>query len=245
MKFTEVDELSQRLAACLQEFDPKQAFNLVHPLLETRTPFRTLDRLGTKIGTPSLKTLNPFLDLLAQSHTEGGWVLIGSTLASQIQTDLRSAMHRCRSFIIMADVWYATGILGERVPGAALVARFDETLERLRPWREDSNRWVRRALGHATHVWAKRSKGQITTYQNAEALLVFLEPLFEEHDTDALKGIGWGLKTMGKYYPDKVAVWLQKMLVQEKRTPRNLMLKKACAHLPEQVRLRLDEKRLT
>ena len=32
--------------------------------------------------------------------------------------------------------------------------------------------------------------------------------MFEEWEMDAVKGVGWGLKTLGKHYPDLVADWL-------------------------------------
>jgi hypothetical protein len=32
--------------------------------------------------------------------------------------------------------------------------------------------------------------------------------MFEEWDMTAVKGVGWGLKTLGKHYPDLVAAWV-------------------------------------
>ena len=92
------------------------------------------------------------------------------------------AFARCRAFIVAAGVWYATDILGERVPGPGLVAHFPPALEQLSPWREDGNRWVRRTVGISVHFWAKRSRGRADYAPQAEALLAFLEPLFADLD---------------------------------------------------------------
>lgn len=245
MKSAQIDDLSQRIVACLKADHLEQASDILLPLLHDRTPFRTLDRIGARIGTEPLPVLDPLLDDLAQSRLEGAWVVIGSSLAIQIPSTLTHVVRRCRHFIVLADAWYAATILGERVPGKALVTHFSEGLEQIKPWRHDANRWVRRALGHAAHVWAKRTRELSTTPEEAIILLEFFEPLLVEQDTDALKGIGWGLKTMGKTYPAQVADWLQKIVIEQKRPCRPYLLRKACTHLPEHVRLGLMVKRPT
>ncbi len=92
---------------------------------------------------------------------------------------------------IVGDFWYVPDILGERVPGPALVANFGPSLELLVPWRKDDNRWVRRAAGVSVHFWAKRSRGAAELGDKAKKLLNFLKPLFEDWNIDAVKGIGW------------------------------------------------------
>jgi hypothetical protein len=65
----------------------------------------------------------------------GGWVIIGSALQMQLNQDLRETFERCRTTIVHADTWYGADILGERVPGPALVGYFESTLKTLTPWR--------------------------------------------------------------------------------------------------------------
>lgn len=123
------------------------------------------------------------------------------------------------------------------MPGPTLVAGLQPALELLAPWREDANRWVRRTVGVAVHFWAKRSRGQHAA--EAEVLLTFLEPMFEEWDMDAVKGVGWGLKTLGRHYPDLVADWLAQ---QVGRPHRALMLRKALTYLSDEQRARATGK---
>jgi len=186
-----------------------------------------------------LEEANGFLDRIAADRTEGGWVVIASALREQLDRDPTGAFSRCRAFVIAADVWYATDILGERVPGPALVAGFEPALKLLAPWREDPNAWVRRTVGVAAHFWAKRSRGECTA--EAETLLAFLEPMFEEWDIDAIKGVGWGLKTLGRHYPELVADWLVEQVVHRQRRHRALMLRKATKYLSEAQRGRIVE----
>jgi 3-methyladenine DNA glycosylase AlkD len=206
-------------------------------VLAQRTPFRLLERIGQAIGRGPLPEVNGFLERIAAGRSEGGWVVIGGALGQQLSRDPAGAFARCRAFIIAADVWYAPDILGERVPGPALLTDSQPALDLLAPWREDANAWVRRTVGVAVHFWAKRSRGEPKCIPQAETLLAFLEPMFEERETDALKGVGWGLKTLGRYYPDLVADWLVEQS-RAGRRPRALMRRKALTYLTPAQRAR-------
>jgi hypothetical protein len=206
----------------------EDAYALLSPVLAERTPFRLLDVIGEQTGAASLETVNPFLEHIAAQNTMGGWVVIASALQGQLEHNLLGAIARSQEYIVLADVWYATDILGERVPGPALVADFDRALASLSPWRADENRWVRRTVGVAIHFWAKRSRGDAKLTSQARQLLSFLEPMFEERDMDAIKGVGWGLKTLGRYYPELVSEWLKKQVA---RPHKALMERKARTYL--------------
>jgi 3-methyladenine DNA glycosylase AlkD len=164
----------------------------------------------------------------------GGWVIIGSALKMHLSQDLGETFERCRTMIIKADIWYGADILGERVPGPALVSSFEPALKALAPWRQDPNHWIRRSVGVSVHFWAKRSRGSVDLIPHVEALLAYLEPMFEEWDIDAVKGIGWGLKTLGKHYPDTLAKWLKVQVLQRQRRHRKPMITKALTYLPEE-----------
>jgi 3-methyladenine DNA glycosylase AlkD len=238
MKTRQARELGQRIATLVQTGQADQAYALLAPVLAGRTPFRLLGHIGQAIGAGPLETANAFLERIAAAGTEGGWVVIGTTLGAQLERDLAGAFARCRNFIVAGDVWYAADILGERVPGPALVAHFQPSLALLTPWREDANRWVRRTVGVSVHFWATRSRGAAEHAPRAEALLALLEPMFEEWNMDVVKGVGWGLKTLGRHYPDLVAGWLAQQVVPGQRRHRALMLRKALTYLSDEQRAR-------
>jgi 3-methyladenine DNA glycosylase AlkD len=239
MKAREADELGGRIAELVHSGHTTKAYTLLAPVLAERTPFRLLGRVGEAIGTGPLSAVNAFLKKIAEARTEGGWVVIGSALSQQLGCDFAGALDRCRTFVIAADVWYATDILGERVPGPAMLADMCQALNLLAPWRVDTNRWVRRTIGVGAHFWAKRSRGAPECALQAQALLTFLEPMFQEQDADAIKGVGWGLKTLGKYYPELVADWLVLQVTQHRGRYRALMLRKALTYLPVKHRARI------
>ncbi len=165
----------------------------------------------------------------------GGWVVIASALRKRLPADQEGILERCKSMIELADTWYATDTLAERVAGAALRQEMESALKPMQDWVQSINRWVRRACGVAVHNWAKQAHGRPECREGVQCLLAFLEPLFEEREKDALKGIGWGLKTLGRYYPRQVAGWLQEQM-DNNRAPRALMLRKAYTFLPDHSR---------
>jgi hypothetical protein len=238
MKIQDARELGDQLARLISFQRYEEACDLLSPLLAERTPFRLLDAIGGRLGNEPLDAVNVFLDHVAAQQTMGGWVVIASTLRQQLTRDLPGTFERSCRFVIAADVWYATDTFGERVPGPALVSHFEPSLDLLALWREDPNCWIRRVVGVSVHYWAKQSKGKVSLLPQARASLDLLNPLFEERCTEAIKGIGWGLKTMGRYYPELVADWL---VQQAGRPHRALILSKATTYLTPDLRQRVTE----
>jgi hypothetical protein len=238
MKAGEATELGRKIAGLVQAGEPGRAYALLAPAFAQRTPFPLLECIGDTLAMAPDEAVDGFLDHIASERNEGGWVVIGSALGTRLGRNPADVFAQCRDFVVRGDVWYVADILGERVPGPALLADFDHSLALLTSWREDPDRWVRRAAGVAIHFWAKRVRGAPGTHARARELLGFLEPVFEEHDPDAIKGLAWGLKTLGKYYPDLTAAWLEEQLVRRGRHPRALMLRKALTYLSPAQRAR-------
>jgi len=234
MKTKQAIETGTQITDLVAGGEPERAYALLSPVLKKRTPFDKLRLIGWPIGAAPQACTDPFINRIAADRTEGGWVIIASILEKQLGRDLPGTLSRCRENMLAGDVWYCCDILAEGVAGSALVSRFDEALERLKPWRTNENYWVRRAFGVGAHYWAKRSQG--AEPQKAAELLQLLEPMFEERVMEAVKGIGWGLKTLGRYYPDLISDWLTVQVLQEKRPHRKIILRKACTYLPDEQR---------
>lgn len=238
MESREAEELGFQLAMLVHHERFREAYVQLAPTLAERVKFPLLEQIGEPIGAGPIKSTSAFLELVAQGRTEGGWVVIGAVLQEQLDRDISGAIGRARKYIIAAGVWYATDIIAERVPGQALVDCFDQALEQLHPWRWDPNSWVRRAVGVAVHLWAKRSRGLADLEPKALALMDFLEPQIPDWDMDVAKGAGWGLKTLGKYYPAALTKWLVERLPKQPRY-RSVVRRKALTYLSEQQRDRV------
>lgn len=231
--------LGEKISPLLTAGEIETAYTLLAPVLAQRIHFPVLGAIGGVIGQGPLEPVNLFLNRIAQENTMGGWVVIGLALNQQLPRDFSGSLARCRNFIVQADSWHGTDNLGERVPGPALVTNFEGAFEELQTWRSDEKVWVRRAVGVAVHFWAKRTKGAPEMNPRAQLLLDLLEPLFDEREIDVVKGIGWGLKTLGRYYPTLTTVWLVRQ-VQTQRC-RAILLRKALTYLPIENQLQVHQ----
>lgn len=204
MNAGEAKALGREISARAREGDIGEGLAMLAPALAERIPFPKLGLIGVALASCPAEKVDAFLDAVAATSTEGGWGVIGAALGQHLEYELAGALERCRRYVVASDAWFGADILGERVPGPAMVQDFDIALASLGPWRADGNRWVRRAVGVAAHYWSKRSRGRRQLAECAGALLTFIEPMFEERDLSAAKGVGWGLKTLGRYYPELV-----------------------------------------
>ena len=214
---------------------PERALERLSPTIAVRTPFPLLDLAGCIIaetGGARSADLTILLDGLAASGATGAWPLIGSALsAADLPHAVPHDFAEARRYILLAGVWHATDAIGERVAGQGLVARFDEALALLEGWGAERSAWLRRAVGVAAHFYVKREHEAVA---RAAQLLDLLAPLFEEREMDAVKGIGWGLKTLGRYHPGLLEDWLRCQLAD--RRARRLMVRKAVTYLPGTVK---------
>lgn len=236
MKTSEARELGKTIATLVNLKQIEQAYAELAPVLAERTPFKMLRYIGEAVGVGPIEDVNRFMDRVARGRTIGGWVIIGRALVEQMERDLWGVFQRCRGYIIDADVWHAADTLAEQVPGRALVDHFETALQRLMLWSKADNRWVRRAVGVSVHYWAKRSRGEEALRPQAGVLLSLVEPMFDEHNMDAAKGVGWGLKTLGRVYPELMAEWLRTQVRVQGRPYRAVMLNKALTYLSEEQR---------
>jgi 3-methyladenine DNA glycosylase AlkD len=226
---------AQQLAAVCRDLlvagDVAGALARLQPLVAGRTSFTLLNLAGRGVAAAAASSPAAFtalLDGLAATNEIGAWPLIGSALAAAyLPHTLPRACAETRRYILQADVWHATDAFGERVLGEALRADFATALSLLADWRAEASPWLRRAIGVAVHLYVKRERRRP---EQVSRLLDLLAPLFAERDVAAIKGVGWGLKTIGRFYPDLLVPWLRQQLASQK--PRRLMVQKAVEYLP-------------
>jgi hypothetical protein len=240
MKTAEARQLGDLIAADLRLGQVDSAHAQLSPILSQRIHFNMLEKIGERLYPGACKenwavTLQ-LIRRIVNERPMGGWVIVGCLLRDRFGDAPGEAFAICQGAILTADVWYATDILGERLPGPALLTEFNLACGLLEPWRVHSNHWIRRTVGVAVHFWTKRCRDDPA---GAARLLDFLAPMFEERDVDAIKGVGWGLKTLGRYYPDLLVGWLQNQRNMH-RQPRRLMLRKALTYLPPHLRTGLE-----
>ncbi len=231
----EARDLGQAAAGAIALADSSAALAMVMPVIQTRTSFALLDRVGQVIGRKPLAATEPLLASLALSGEMGAWPIIGSVLRRSLSDGFWAPLELAHGFIAAAGLWYATDILAERVAGNALVQDRAAAMQILDPWRPDPVPWVRRAVGVAVHFWAKRCAA---TACDADVLMMlqWLAPMLPERNGDAARGIGWALKTLGRYRPEVTTLWLRDHLLTRNQRPSSIVLRKAVTYLSERQR---------
>ncbi|HMQ59777.1 MAG TPA: DNA alkylation repair protein [Flavilitoribacter sp.] len=138
----------------------------------------------------------------------GSYVMAGVILRERLPHDFAGAMSKARDFIISGDEWYVCDIIGERVPGYALLTMPKMALPELNRMARHSNKWIVRAVGVAAQLAVKW--GLPPGY--AEKTFKLLLSLADSTDFHTGKGVGWGAKTIARFHPDMVRTYLPDIL---------------------------------
>ncbi len=226
-----LQQLTEKFVHYVQLNNLEAATETLKPLLNAECSFAKLDKLGTLIGSKVKEDPAKFLaafDRIIDSQAMGGFVVVSEALVSFLDVNFDAAMQKSREYIIKGATWYVCDIIGERSIGKAAVKYFDRTLPFLKDFLEDDNKWVKRSAGISVHFFSKRIQNDP---KKAEELLELLAPHIEEKQIDVVKGIGWGLKTMGRVYPDVLTLFLIEQLKAKKKFSK-LMMRKALKYLP-------------
>jgi len=229
---------------CINYFEAgnmEELWQTLNPILTTKIPFPQLDRIGLVFGKAAKSAPLKYIELfdeIQEGNKMGGYIIVGKALSVLLDIDLRLCLSKAREYLIKGDRWYVCDILGERVYGQALLSNFEETLPHLGRFSRDQNRWVKRSVGVAVHSFVKRTPND---NERIKRLLELLSLQIEEKDNSAIKGIGWGLKTIGKYQPQLLEKYLRTTLGSKKIS--KLMLRKAATYLEPEVKEELSKLR--
>jgi 3-methyladenine DNA glycosylase AlkD len=229
--------IAERCVEAVGREDKEGFWNVLNPVLDAKVPFPLLDEMGRLLGEagrlePS-KYFVVFNEIIAKDKM-GGYVIVGRALAAFLGTELEASINKAEEIIAEGQKWYVCDIVGERVLGQSLVTHFDSTLAILEPMTSVEDQWFRRSIGVAVHFFAKRNPEDIEKMRQLTALLLFL---IEDKRVNVVKGVGWGLKTIGKHQPKLVEDYLQETM-KTKRISK-LMLRKATTYLDEKSKEKL------
>ena len=219
---------------CIESEQLNSVWNELLPVLNERTSFQMLDVIGSKIGERALSYKNKYLkffDLLSAKKLMGGYVVIAQALISLLQDDCRDCFEKAKEYMIEGDEWYVCDTFGERVLGYAMIDHFDKARSLFRKFVYDENHWVRRSVGVAAHFFAKKCRDGKRDDKKAAEILELLDLQICERDIRIIKGIGWGLKTLGRYYPELLVSYM-KTQISAKRISA-VIIRKCVTYLDE------------
>jgi 3-methyladenine DNA glycosylase AlkD len=232
--------VAERCVEAINREDREDFWNALNPVLDAEVPFPLLDEMGRVLGTAGKLEPQKYFgvfDEIVATDKMGGYVIVGQALAAFLETELEASIRKAAEIVAEGKKWYVCDIVGERVLGQALVARFDSAVSLLERMTDLEDQGVRRSIGVAVHFFAKRRPRDV---ERMKRLLSLLSLLVEDKRVFVVKGVGWGLKTIGKHQPKLVEDYLQQTM-RTKRISR-LMLRKATTYLDEGTKRRLTER---
>ena len=219
---------------CVENEQLNNVWDKLLPVLNERTSFQMLDIIGSKIGERAKLCQNKYLeffDLLSHKKLMGGYVVIAQSLISLLQDDYKKCFEKAKEYMIEGDEWYVCDTFGERVLGYAIIDHYDKTRSLFQEFICDDNYWIKRSVGVAAHFFAKRCTGDKRDDKKAADILELLTPQICERDIRILKGIGWGLKTFGRYYPELLVPYMKKQISTKKISA--VIIRKCVTYLDE------------
>lgn len=199
----EIEELAARLSGTFREKGMQPMVAQLHTsVLKRKVRFPVLEFLTEKLAAviPGKDQL-AFTDAVVALDEIGSYVIAGKMLQLRMEKDFSRSFEKACSYFAQGDEWYVCDIIGERVFGVALLRWPEKTIPVLRKYTQHPDRWVVRSVGIATHYAVK--KGLPKPFVNDMFGLLLTRANATEFHTK--RGIGWGAKTIAKFYPDIIS----------------------------------------
>jgi len=225
-------ELALECSAYLAEGDLGAFWTCLQPVLESKLSDESLSLFGEILGEEGAKDPERYFgafDGMIAKKSRGCYVIVGKALSRMLETRFEQACNRARDYIAEGQSFEASDLVGQSVLGAALVKYFDQTLAVLEELSHDESRWVKRAVGAAVQFFSEEVRDPDRTRRLMELTL----PLMASQDEVVLKGVGWGLKTIGRYHPQILEKFLKTQIGRRSISP--AVVKKAIAYLDPMV----------
>ena len=225
---------AEKLVEAINRENQDEFWDILNPVLDAKVPFPLLDEIGRLLGETGIHDSSKYFgvfDTIIDTDKMGGYVIVGQALAAFLGTELEASINKATEIVSKGQKWYVCDIVGERVLGQALVAYFESTVPLLKQKTSLKDQEVRRSIGVAVHFFAKRRPEDI---ERMEQLLQLLDFMVEDRRVFVVKGVGWGLKTIGKHQPKLVEAFLEKTLATKRIS--KLMLRKATKYLDDETK---------
>lgn len=220
---------AEQLVKAINAGNTEAFWSVLNPVLGAKVPFPLLDEIGKLLGEAGKSEKQKYfgvIDEIVAADKMGGYVIVGQALAQFLEKQPEKSLNKAKEVVIKGKTWYVCDIVGEQVFGQALVSYFESAVLVLQKMTSLEAQEVRRSIGVGVHFFAKRRPNDT---EKMKRLLSMLSALVEDRRVFVVKGVGWGLKTIGKHQPELIVEFMQDTL-KTKRVSK-LLLRKATTYL--------------
>jgi 3-methyladenine DNA glycosylase AlkD len=225
-------ELALECSAYLSGDNLDAFWSCLQPVVEAKFSNESLSLFGEILGEEAAKDPDRYFrafDEMIAMKSHGCYLIVAKALSKMLETHFEPCWHRARDYIAQGESFEASDYVGQGVLGEALIRYFDQTVGVLEELSRDESRWVRRAVGAAVQFFSE----EVRDADRNRRLLELTLPLMGSDDEVVLKGVGWGLKTIGRYHPDLLEKFLKTHI--GRRGISLAVVKKAVAYLDPSV----------
>jgi 3-methyladenine DNA glycosylase AlkD len=229
--------VGEKLVEAVESGNKEQFWDVLNPVLDSKVPFPYLDEMGRILGEKGKHDYQRYfgvIDEIVASDKMGGYVVVGQALAQFLETKLEASIYKAKEAVIKGKTWYVCDIIGERVFGQGLVDYFEAAFSVLQKMTSAQEQELRRSIGVGVHFFAKRRPKDL---ERMKRLLSLLSVMVEDKRVFVVKGVGWGLKTMGRYQPKLIEAYVRDVL--RAKNVSKLMLRKATKYLDDETKQKL------
>jgi hypothetical protein len=195
----EIREIGRALLDVL-ETEGFEAFiaQLHRSVLKRKVKFPMLEELSYMLYEALPDKMHIHLcDAIMNLNEMGSSVMAGKILQFRSPGHLKKSIAKAVEYISANEEWYVCDHIAERVQGYALLTQPDKSLPMLKQLLKHENAMVVRSVGVATHYAVKKGLSE----QHAEVMFELLLQYANVTQYHAKTGIGWGAKTVVKFYP--------------------------------------------
>ena len=196
----EVKNIAIRLEECFNEEPQESCIHLLQKeILSKKIRFPLLEELSVHLVDvlPKEKQIS-FCDAVMALNEMGSSVIAGKLLQLRLAEDYLNSLNKAVNYISESDEWYVCDHIAERVQGVALLTQPDKTIPYLKKLLAHENPMAVRSVGVATHYAVKKGLSR----DHAEQMLQLLLQMAEAKHYHIKTGVGWGAKTIVKFYPE-------------------------------------------
>ena len=223
-------DIAERLVSFFDENRMYEFWRLIDErLLHYKVAERYLEAVEEVLRRRSIEDPDKWLmicDEIADRQTDSAYHLSSLILGGILTQRMKECFDHSRIYLSDTTRWFSSDVYAVHVVCRGLKHDFTNAIRYLYEFANDSSVWVKRCVGIAVHHYAKSVRDMP---ERIAVILDLMKRLIGEKDVRVAKGIGWGLRSIGEFYPDLLVKFAKRNFARKKVS--KLLFRVAVANL--------------